>query len=77
MHITYELPIDIDDKKSVDVKFFIESGQQHVRHVVVPRNANGSINESEFISRLDSMIPVVKEKYNAGTISFKLPDQEK
>lgn len=74
--IRYTVPEFGNDDLSVEVTYTNSSAKTHTRTLFIPRNNDGSLNESEWNNILEAQLRNVENKAQLGVISFTNPTVE-
>jgi hypothetical protein len=68
--ITYQVENFSDNDDSVEVTYTNENNQQHKRILNIPKNSDGTLNETYWKEILEGQLRGVQRKYEVGAISF-------
>lgn len=69
--ITYTVPEFANEDVSVEVTYTNASAETHRRTLFIPRNDDGSLNESEWNNILEGQLRNVENKAQLGVITFR------
>jgi hypothetical protein len=73
MAITYTVGEYTASDSSVQVLYTNEEGFEHKRHVNIPKNPDGTIDEEYFAEILEGQLRGVENKLRVGAVTFTDP----
>jgi hypothetical protein len=76
MIITYTVAEYTTEDTSVEITFENENGFIHKRHINIPHNEDGSVDEDYFQEILEGQMRGVENKIKLGIITFNNPETE-
>jgi hypothetical protein len=76
MAITYTIGEYIQSDSSVEVVYTNEDELEHRRHINIPKNPDGSIDEEYFAEVLEGQLRGVENKIRVGAVTFVDPIPE-
>jgi len=74
--ITYKVPEFNEEDVSVEVTYTNSSAETHTRTLFIPKNPDGTVNQTEWDNILESQLRNVENKATLGVISFTNPTVE-
>jgi hypothetical protein len=73
MTITYTIGEYTQSDSSVEVIYTNDEGLEHRRHINIPKNPDGSIDEEYFEEILEGQLRGVENKLRVGAVTFVDP----
>jgi hypothetical protein len=74
--ITYKVSEFNEEDVSVEVTYTNSSAETHIRTLFIPKNPDGTVNQTEWDNILESQLKNVEHKASIGVISFTNPTVE-